>query len=167
MPSLLTLLNGAARQDAVADLLSCCASLRWADEVAAQRPFTSLGEVEEVSTAVLATLEWAEVLLAVASHPRLGDGVRGHSREAGWSREEQRSAVAAGARVRADLARGNAIYEQRFGHLFLICASGLSGEAVLSALRRRLGNDRTTERATVRAELARIVALRLRRLAVR
>ncbi|WP_018682985.1 2-oxo-4-hydroxy-4-carboxy-5-ureidoimidazoline decarboxylase [Actinokineospora enzanensis] len=140
--SLLTMLNAAAVAVAHADLRSCCASLRWATEVLAQRPFASLTEVEEVSAAVLATLDWSDVLDALADLPGVS---------------------AAG----GDLARGDAIYRERFGHGFVVCASGMSAGAVLSALRRRLGHDRATERAVVRAELARIVARRLRRLASR
>jgi 2-oxo-4-hydroxy-4-carboxy-5-ureidoimidazoline decarboxylase len=60
---------------------------------------------------------------------------------------------------------GNRAYEERFGHVFLICATGLSAAEMLAALRERLGNDVEAERAAVRAELAKIVDLRLARLA--
>ncbi|GLZ39031.1 OHCU decarboxylase [Actinokineospora sp. NBRC 105648] len=161
----LRFLNAADHADAVADLLSCCASRRWAAEVVAQRPYADLAGVEEVSAAVLANLDWDEVLVALDAHPRIGERARGHSREAGWSRAEQSGATTDDERLRADLVRGNEIYEQRFDHVFLVCATGLSAEDVRTALRHRLGNDRATERVVVRAELTKIVELRLRRLA--
>lgn len=81
--------------------------------------------------------------------------------EAEWSRGEQARAMTADAAVKADLADANAAYERRFDRVFLICATGLAAEDILAAARRRLGNDDATERAETRAELRKIVALRL------
>ncbi|GAA2966998.1 2-oxo-4-hydroxy-4-carboxy-5-ureidoimidazoline decarboxylase [Actinokineospora diospyrosa] len=133
MPSLLEVLNRAGEDD----LLRCCGSARWARELRAQRPFRSLGEVEEVSAAVLATLDWPEVV------PLLEQVARVRQR---WP----------------DLGRGELIYEQRFGHPFVLRAESMSRAAVLAQLRHRSGNDRATERATAIAELAGVVAVRLR-----
>ena len=66
--------------------------------------------------------------------------------------------------MRQALAEGNLAYERRFGHVFLICASGLSGQDMLDQLRARLGNDTDTERAVVRQELLKIARLRLTKL---
>ncbi len=138
------------------DLLACCASRRWADEVLARRPYHDLAQLRGVSEQVLRALEWADVEQALAAHPRIGERAEGDSAEAGWSREEQ-----AGAGPSGELTEGNRAYEERFGHVFLICATGLSGEEVLTALRARLGNDPAAERDTVREELRKIVDLRL------
>ena len=59
------------------------------------------------------------------------------------------------------MAAGNRDYELRFGHIFLICAAGLSGEQILDDLRCRLSNDTETEKDVVTGELRRIAALRL------
>ena len=59
------------------------------------------------------------------------------------------------------LADGNLAYERRFGHVFLVCASGLSGQDMLDQLRARLDNDSDTERAVVRRDLLKITRLRL------
>ncbi len=147
------------------DLRSCCASRRWAAELAGRRPFTDPEQVLAASAAILADLDWADVREALDAHPRIGDRASGGSTEAAWSRAEQSAAATADERVQADLVAGNRAYEDRFGHVFLICATGLSAETVLAALRARLGADEDTERATVRAELTEIVALRLRKLA--
>ena len=74
------------------------------------------------------------------------------------------SAAAAADEVRQGLADGNRAYEQRFGHIFLICASGLSGQEMLTQLRARLENNQDAERDVVRAELLKITRLRMTKL---
>jgi 2-oxo-4-hydroxy-4-carboxy-5-ureidoimidazoline decarboxylase len=64
---------------------------------------------------------------------------------------------------RAALRAGNAEYEERFGHVFLICAAGLTGEQMLASLRQRLDNDEASERAVASAELRKITVLRVRK----
>ncbi|MFL6125640.1 2-oxo-4-hydroxy-4-carboxy-5-ureidoimidazoline decarboxylase [Actinophytocola sp.] len=138
------------------DLLACCASRRWADEILARRPYHDLGQLRTVAEQVLAALSWADVEQALAAHPRIGERAEGTSKEAGWSRDEQ-----AGATPSDELVAGNREYEQRFGHVFLICATGLTEQAILGVLWERLGNDPATERDTTREELRKIVHLRL------
>lgn len=147
-----------------ADLLACCASRRWAEQVAARRPFDDLDDLLAASADALAALDWADVLEALAAHPRIGDRAAGADREAGWSRQEQSAAATADERIKADLVEGNRVYEDRFDHVFLICATGLPAEAVLAALRHRLSNSDQEERKVVREELAKIVELRLGKL---
>jgi 2-oxo-4-hydroxy-4-carboxy-5-ureidoimidazoline decarboxylase len=154
-------------QEAEAELLTCCASRRWAAEVAARRPYHDLDTLLRVSDAALAALAWSDVLEALAAHPRIGERARGQGREAAWSRSEQAAAATDDRQVADEVAAGNAEYGRRFGHVFLICASGLSAGEVLAALRERLGNDEDTERRTVREELRKIVHLRLARLVAR
>jgi len=165
------------QQEAEAELLACCASRRWAAEVAARRPYNDLDTLRRVSDAALAALDWSDVQEAMAAHPPIGkrpsskrhSGERAHGeeRDATWSRSEQAAAATDDRQTADELAAGNAEYEQRFGHVFLICASGLSAGQVLAALRERLGNDEEAERRVVREELRRIVELRLARLVAR
>ena len=151
-------LNVAEPAQAEQALLACCAARRWADELLARRPYPDLGGLRRVSHTVLDSLTWHDVAEALAAHPRIGERATGKGQEAAWSRDEQ---AGAGTATQEDLVAGNVVYEERFGHVFLICATGLSGEAMLTALRERLGNDPDTERGVVRAELAKIVDLRL------
>jgi len=161
--------DAGTQQEAQAELTACCASPRWAAEVAARRPYHDLATLTGVSDAALAGLDWDEVLLALAAHPRIGERAAAATaaREAAWSRGEQ-SAAATGLSSDADVAErlteGNVEYERRFGHVFLIRASGRSAEEILDALHRRLGNDDDAERLVVREELRRIVTLRLAKL---
>jgi 2-oxo-4-hydroxy-4-carboxy-5-ureidoimidazoline decarboxylase len=138
------------------DLLACCASRRWADEILARRPYHDLAQLRSVSEQVLRALAWTDVGQALTAHPRIGERVGGASTEAAWSRDEQ-----AGVGQNDDLVAGNVAYEERFGYVFLVCATGLSGEEMLTALRTRLGNDPDVERDVVREELRKIVDVRL------
>ncbi|HWG02251.1 MAG TPA: 2-oxo-4-hydroxy-4-carboxy-5-ureidoimidazoline decarboxylase [Trebonia sp.] len=135
-------------------LLSCCASRRFAAAVARGRPYPSLAAVNAAADAAFKELTWDDVSEAVAAHPRIG------ARATGQSAAEQ-----SGVRPsdRAALAAANAEYEARFGHAFLICATGLSGTDMLAALKSRLANNPYTERALVTQELRKITADRVRK----
>jgi 2-oxo-4-hydroxy-4-carboxy-5-ureidoimidazoline decarboxylase len=146
------------------DLLACCAVPGWARAVVAGRPYPDLGALVATADAALAALTWDEVALALAAHPRIGERPTGTDRESAWSRREQAAVTDADAQVRAALAEANREYEQRFGHLFLIFASGRSRDELLAAARQRLGNDTTTEQHVVHGELRKIARLRLERL---
>ncbi|WP_246842931.1 2-oxo-4-hydroxy-4-carboxy-5-ureidoimidazoline decarboxylase [Allokutzneria sp. NRRL B-24872] len=145
-------------------LLACCANPLWAERVARARPFAGVEALVACGAKELAELDWAQLKVAVDAHPRIGQRAEGDGREAKWSRGEQSAAVTEDERVRTELVEGNIAYEERFGHVFLICATGLAAADVLAALRERLGNDEAAERAVVREELGRIVELRLRKL---
>jgi 2-oxo-4-hydroxy-4-carboxy-5-ureidoimidazoline decarboxylase len=99
-----------------------------------------------------------------APHARAGDMPAGESRDGEWSRQEQAGVAGASADTLAALAAGNRAYEERFGQVFLICATGLSAAEMLATLRTRLGNDPDTEAKIVREELGKITGLRLRKL---
>jgi 2-oxo-4-hydroxy-4-carboxy-5-ureidoimidazoline decarboxylase len=147
--------------DAAAELYACCASKRWIAAVLAGRPYRTRTALVATSDRVIAQLDWPDVDEALAAHPRIGERVAGNGREAAWSREEQSAARLADVATDAALREGNVAYEQRFGHVFLICATGLSASELLDALRARLTNPVEVERDVVRGELAKIVRLRL------
>jgi 2-oxo-4-hydroxy-4-carboxy-5-ureidoimidazoline decarboxylase len=153
-------LNALPDENAERELMTCCGSKAWAGAVAAARPFADEAELATAADRAFARIGWADVLEALSRHPRIGDPPEGDGRESAWSRAEQ-----SGARASAELRRGNLAYESRFGHVFLICATGLSQERILADLRRRVGNDPGTERETVRTELQKITRLRLAGLA--
>lgn len=131
--------NGLPASEAEEGLLACCAVPAWAARE-------------------LAALSWAEVEAAVRAHPRIGERAATGGREARWSAREQAGAGD------ADLTAVNTAYEEKFGHVLLIRATGRTGGELLQAGLDRLGNDPETERAVVRRELGEIVALRVRRL---
>ncbi|MEV4162812.1 2-oxo-4-hydroxy-4-carboxy-5-ureidoimidazoline decarboxylase [Nonomuraea dietziae] len=154
-------LNALSPEEAEKELLACCASRAFAREVAAGRPYAGRAELGAAAEAAVRALAWPDVEEALAAHPRIGERAAGAGRESEWSRQEQSGVED---HLRAELAEGNRVYEQRFGHVYLICATGLSGEEMLARLKERLDNDEATERAVVRDELAKITKLRLARI---
>jgi 2-oxo-4-hydroxy-4-carboxy-5-ureidoimidazoline decarboxylase len=146
--------NTVTAENATHVMMSCCASRRFAAAIAAGRPYSSFPAVEAAIMAAFGSLDWEDVLEAMAGHPRIGARVSGQS-------AAEQSGVADSSRYA--LAAGNAEYEKRFGHVFLVCATGMSGEEMLAALRERLENDPSTERKVATAELAKITVLRARK----
>lgn len=157
-------LNGWSADEARRALTACCASRRWVDALADARPYAGWAELATAASAGISGLRWPDVLEALEAHPRIGDRAAGESREARWSRAEQSAAASGEAAVLEALARANVEYEERFGHVFLICASGRPAEQILAEARRRSGNEPVAEHDEVRRELAGIVLLRLERL---
>lgn len=97
--------------------------------------------------------------LALDGHPRIGDRPDNPS-----SQREQAAVQSAGSDVLTILAERNREYEARFGHVYLVCATGRSAKDLLAILEERLGNDPETERRVLRVELAKINRIRLRRM---
>lgn len=157
-------LNTLSAHDAEHELLTCCGSGAWAGAVVAARPFPDAAALTAAADSAFAALGWSDLEEALAHHPRIGDRPEGLNRESTWSRTEQSGVIDAARETARDLHEGNVAYEGRFGHVFLVCATGLSAEQLLAALLTRLGNDRTTERGVVRTELAKITHLRLTKL---
>jgi OHCU decarboxylase len=153
--------NRLPEEEAAAELLAVCHSRRWAKQVAAGRPYPDLTALQRAADQVwlgLGPQDWRE---AFAAHPRIGSG---GGATPGWSRQEQAGVGGAGRDVQERLALGNAEYEARFGHVFLISAAGRDAEEILSALADRLGNDPATELRVAADEHRRITRLRLERL---
>jgi 2-oxo-4-hydroxy-4-carboxy-5-ureidoimidazoline decarboxylase len=162
VPPDLTGLNTAPATDLEQALLGCCAAPHWATAVTAGRPYGSAAELYDAADAALNELDEAAIDAALAGHPRIG-ARRGAGHSASSAREQ--SGVSSSSSVTlAALAEGNREYEARFGHVYLVCADGRSGEELLAVLRQRLRNDPVTERATIRAELRKINRIRLGRL---
>lgn len=151
--------NAAPEADAVAALAACCASPVWARQVASARPYATVDAVLGAAGAALAGLDEPEIDAALAGHPRIGE-----RSEHASSRREQAGVAAADPEVLAGLAAGNRAYEERFGHVYLVCADGRPAAELLTVLRERLGHEPAAERRVARAELGRINAIRLRRL---
>jgi 2-oxo-4-hydroxy-4-carboxy-5-ureidoimidazoline decarboxylase len=158
----LAALNALPAGDAESLLRTCCASARWARQVTAGRPYRSAAELLAAAGDALAALDEPDLDEAVAGHPRIGERAAGsHSAASG---REQAGVLAGGTGVLSELAEGNRRYEERFGHVYIVCADGRSGEELLNLLTQRLQNDPDTEREQVRTELGKINGLRLGRL---
>jgi 2-oxo-4-hydroxy-4-carboxy-5-ureidoimidazoline decarboxylase len=140
-------------------LLGCCAAPGWAHRVTEGRPYESMTDLIAAAGAAWAARDPGDLDAAMAGHPRIGE-----RRLSGWPAGEQ-AGVGGNAEALAALAGANAAYEQRFGHVFLICATGRGPAEILAELNRRMSNDPATEREVAAAEIGKINALRLRKLA--
>jgi 2-oxo-4-hydroxy-4-carboxy-5-ureidoimidazoline decarboxylase len=136
-----------------------CSSTIWARRVLAAAPFRDVDALLDRADRVLAELPDAEIDAALDGHPRIGGRVDNAS-----SAREQVGVATAGDDVRAELAAKNRDYEDKFGYVYLVCASGRTAEELLAILTERLENDPDTERRVMRSELAKINRLRLERL---
>lgn len=157
--------NAVDADAAAAMIHPCCASTAWARAVVAGRPYPDLDVLSAASDPIINGLSWADVEEALAAHPRIGDRPKiAATTEKRWSQGEQAGIADADREVLTALADGNAAYEARFGHVYLVCASGKSAEELLGILQDRLDNDPAHEHDVVRRELAAITRLRLTKL---
>lgn len=155
-------LNALPPDAARAALTRCCGSHRWVDAMLAARPFAGDAALFHAAERAWWALDRKDWLEAFARHPRIGE--QGGGGGDAWSEAEQAGAARGGKDVRAALADGNRAYERRFGHVFLICATGRSADEMLAELERRLGNDPAAELEIAAGEQARITRLRLEKL---
>lgn len=160
MISVAELLNRLDSEAAAAALSRCCAARRFVQGMLAARPFEDDAAVLRQATAIEDTMQRDDWLEAFAAHPRIGD----QKIDVGWSRDEQRGAAQADAATSAALEASNRAYEARFGHIFLICASGLDAPTMLQALERRLLNEAAQELIVAAGEQRKITRLRLGKL---
>ena len=160
-------LNSLTADEAAKELLQCCGSKRWAKEIVTARPYASLETLLTRADEVWWSLDRNDWLEAFRSHPKIGekkaaDKVSAQSQK--WSGQEQ-SGVANSSQDTVDsLAALNHDYEQKFGFIFIICATGKTSDEMLSALRERLQHDREAELPIAAAEQGKITELRLKKL---
>lgn len=151
--------NALPAPDAQRELQRCCGAVRWAAAMAAARPFPAERDLLTAARRIWDALGPADWHEAFAAHPRIGERATSM-----WSAEEQAGAASPAPEVGAGLADGNRQYEQRFGHTFLICATGRSGAEMLMVLQERLMNTPEQELRIAAGEQRKITEIRLRKL---
>ncbi len=159
-------LNAMDRPELKGALTDFCAAPAWIDRVAAARPFTSIDSVFAAADAANASVPADDWLEAFRHHPRIGERAaqRLQSYAAHDSSSREQARVQDDASAIAALAEANRAYEERFGHIFIVCASGRTASEMLAMLRDRTNNDPKTELALAASEQQKITRLRLERL---
>ncbi|HEY1897073.1 MAG TPA: 2-oxo-4-hydroxy-4-carboxy-5-ureidoimidazoline decarboxylase [Terracidiphilus sp.] len=157
--------NQSDQRSALDAMLACCAARRWAQSMVALRPFQTVEALSLTADEVWSTMEEPDWMDAFSSHPRIGEckAAPQPTRSAVWSEREQSGASSAGNDVLAQLAAGNAAYEQRFGFTYIVCATGKSADEMLAILQRRLANDRAAELREAAEQQRQITQIRLRK----
>jgi 2-oxo-4-hydroxy-4-carboxy-5-ureidoimidazoline decarboxylase len=142
-------------------LREICASASWVGHLLAHRPYPTPEALYAANDTATAALTAAGLEEAMAAHPPIGRPKPGDP----VSAREQRGMAGATDALRAEMLELNLAYQEKFGHVFLICATGRDAGEMRDAARARLGNTPERERETVRTELGRINRIRLARLA--
>ena len=148
------------------EILACCGSRAWARAMASRRPIADEAALLAASDETWRGLSAADWMEAFRSHPRIGESRAERlagAQSASWSAQEQSGAAGGEDAVKLPLADGNREYEKRFGHIFIVCATGKSAAEILAILRRRLKNDAQTELHEAAEEQRQITQIRLKR----
>ncbi len=152
--------NSRPADPVLAELTVCNAAPGWAAAVERGRPYADRAALTAAAEAASDALTAQDVRVALDGHPRIGQRAATGEAGARWSQTEQ-SGVRREESTLAALEQGNRDYDERFGHIYLVCATGLDAGQMLADLRTRLGNDDDTEQRVVAGELAKIAQLRI------
>ena len=160
-------LNALTPADAHEQFLNCCTAERWVDGMVMGMPYASLEAMREHAKTIWAGMEEAELLQAYEGHPKIGDVSSQRKKYASTktlASNEQSGANAADEAVLQRLAQGNADYENKFGFIFIVFATGKSAAEMLAILESRIGNTREQELQNAADNQMSITDLRLRKL---
>jgi 2-oxo-4-hydroxy-4-carboxy-5-ureidoimidazoline decarboxylase len=159
-PGGLARFNALEEPAAHAALHEACASTTWVRALLARRPYATPDDLFAASDTAMAELTAADLAEAMAGHPPIGRPKPGDA----TSSKEQRGMAGASVQLKEEMLELNLAYQERFGHVFLICATGRTGEQMRDAVKERIGNSPEREREIVRSELGKINRIRLTRL---
>ena len=160
-------LNSLQREEAEAEFLKCCGSTLWARRMAEERPFHDLQQLLAQADAEWWALDPEDWLEAFSRHPKIGEQKSARTQAAAaqqWSEQEQAGTKSADEETKHQLAAANREYESKFGHIYIVCATGKTADEMLSLCRERLSNEPDEELRVAAEEQRRITHLRLRKL---
>src|SRR5215475_1481986 len=166
MSQVLARWNRIPSADAVREITACCGARAWAHLLAARRPITSESSLLSASDEIWLGLRPPDWLEAFHSHPRIGESSAKApvgSQSSGWSQQEQGRVTAASDSLKAELAAANHAYEEKFGHIFIVCATGKLASEILAILHQRMQNDEKTELYEAAEQQRQITQLRLKK----
>jgi allantoicase len=160
-------LNSLTAEEAAKELRQCCGSRRWCEQMSNNRPYEKIETLITDADRVWWSLTPDDWLEAFRSHPKIGekktsDKVSAQSQQ--WSGQEQAGVSSSSQDTVDSLAALNHAYEQKFGFIFIICATGKTSDEMLAALQNRLQHDSDTELRLAAAEQAKITELRIKKL---
>jgi 2-oxo-4-hydroxy-4-carboxy-5-ureidoimidazoline decarboxylase len=158
--------NGLPQEEAAREIVACCGSGTWSAKMASRRPIQDEATLLALSDEIWRALSEADWLEAFRSHPRIGESNADKTvaaQSSAWSEQEQQKAAAADEAVKMALKWGNREYEQKFGRIFIVCATGKSANEILEILRRRLHNDDATELQLAAEEQRQIMHIRMKK----
>ena len=160
-------LNKARAEQAAHMFLQCCTSKAWIDRMVNGRPYANADALGAAADSNWQGLVEADYLEAFDGHPKIGD-VSSLKEKYANTKElaagEQSSVNSASEQEIEKLAQGNSDYEQKFGFIFIVCATGKSAGEMSALLQARLPNDRATELKNAAEEQRKIFHIRLEKI---
>lgn len=160
-------LNRLDNAQAKAAFMQCCTASNWVDKMVADRPFTNISMLKTAADSHWQGLNEADYLEAFDGHPKIGDvdSLRAKYADTKALASGEQSAVKqAGETVLEALAHGNEDYLNKFGFIFIVCATGKSAEQMLALLQARLPNSRKQELINAAEQQRQIFHIRLEKL---
>ncbi len=160
-------LNSLKPQEAADELFKCCGSTAWSKKLSEQRPFKNAHDLCETSDGIWENATNEDGLEAFTHHPKIGDIKSLEKKFAStkeWAGGEQSGVNVANQTILQALAKGNDDYENKFGFIFIVCATGKSAEEMLVLLNERIGNDKAVEIKIAMEEQNKITKIRLKKL---
>lgn len=153
--------------DARARLTQCCGAERWVARMLEQRPFASEAQLRQMADEIWWALGPQDWRAAFSHHPKIGDMASLRTKFAStqtWAAGEQASVREASEAILSGLAQGNIAYEQKFGYIFIVCATGKSAQEMLALLEQRLPHEPEIELPIAAEEQRKITQIRLGKL---
>jgi 2-oxo-4-hydroxy-4-carboxy-5-ureidoimidazoline decarboxylase len=148
-------------------LHQCCGSVNWVNKILEALPaedLVDLLEIAEEQWYACHEEDWRE---AFSQHPKIGDInslKEKFASTAHWAEGEQAAVQQASEQTLQELAAANDAYEQRFGYIFIVCATGKSADEMLQLLNQRLYNNPEVEIQIAMEEQLKITKLRIEKL---
>ena len=167
LPNGLRHLNLLQPEAAEGEFLKCCGSKKWTQQMSRHLPFRGERDLLETAEQVWWSLDSEDWLEAFRSHPKIGEekaATQASADSLSWSRKEQKGVANAGPRALELLRELNRHYEEKFGFIYIVCATGKNSEELLQILQERLENEPETELRIAAEEQALITQLRLQKL---
>ena len=166
--SALEKLNSLSIDEATKTFYLCCSSQVWAGQMASCLPFKSEEDLIAQADRLWNACKLADFMEAFSHHPRIGGDLetlrKKYQSTAGWASSEQSGVSGASEEVLQALNAGNVEYENKFGFVFLICATGKSAAEMLEALKKRLPNTKDQEILNAKVEQGKITHIRIKKL---
>jgi OHCU decarboxylase len=159
-------LNHCDIKQAHIELLKCCSSSQWTEKMLAVRPYKSVSHLLELAGQIWSDLGEVDYLEAFAAHPIIGaskppDNAKNTE---SWTSKEQAGMMSADEQTKLKLNTENQKYAEKFGYIFIVCATGKSASEMLELLRTRLENSPETELKIATGEQMKITNLRLNKM---
>ena len=159
-------LNHCDIKQAHIELLKCCSSRQWTEKMLAVRPYKSVSHLLELAGQIWSDLVEVDYLEAFAAHPIIGaskppDNAKNTE---SWTNKEQAGMMSADEQTKLKLKTENQKYAEKFGYIFIVCATGKSASEMLELLRTRLENSPETELKIATGEQMKITNLRLNKM---